>query len=194
MTAVFGVNISITTELGEPISGATLTLRDGDYEETMTEPSPGIYAGAVERGGTYDLTIEADGFGTVTLQGLSVLTGECHVTPVARDVVLPPPGTGIAGVMLAGPQCPVTGPDTGSECDDQPYSGTVVVQTEDGTAEVTRFTAEDDGTFQLALAAGTYRLVPLPGPNGFPIADEQTVDVSTGEFTQIQILFDTGIR
>jgi hypothetical protein len=194
LEAVFGVNISLTDEAGEPVAGATLMLRDGGYQETMTELSPGDYAGAVERAGTYSVTIEAQGLATVTLQDLRVLAGECHVTPVARDVVLPPPGTGITGVMLAGPQCPVIGPDTGSECDDRPYQGTVVVETEDGATEVTRFTGEADGTFEVPLASGTYRLVPLPGPSGFPFADEQRVDVVSGEFTQIQILFDTGIR
>ena len=68
------------------------------------------------------------------------------------------------------------------------------VQTQDGVTEITRFTAEEDGTFLVPLAAGTYRLVPLSGPNGFPFAEEQTVDVVSGEITQVQILFDTGIR
>lgn len=110
------------------------------------------------------------------------------------NVVLPPPGTGITGIMLAGPQCPVISPDTGSECDDQPYQGTVVVQTQEGANEVTRFTAQDDGTFQVTLAPGAYRLVPLPGPNGLPMADQQTIEVLSGELSQVQILFDTGIR
>ena len=175
-------------------AGATLTLRDGAYVEMMSEVGPGNYAGAVERAGTYELTIEAENFATVTLPDLSVLPGECHVTPVARTVVLPPPGTGLTGIMLAGPQCPVIRPDTGSECDDQPYEGTVVVQTQDGASEVTRFTAQADGTFEVALAPGAYLLVPLPGPSGFPVAAEQTIDVVSGELTQVQILFDTGIR
>ena len=194
LEAVFGVNISLTDEAGTPVAGATLTLRDGAYVEMMSEVGPGNYAGAVERAGNYDLTIEANDLATVTLQNLSVLAGECHVTPVARNVVLPPPGTGITGIMLAGPQCPVIGPDTGVECDDRPYQGTVVVRTQDGASEVTRFTAQGDGTFQVTLAPGTYRLVPLPGPNGLPIADQQTIEVVSGELSQVQILFDTGIR
>ena len=105
------------------------------------------------------------------------------------------PGTGITGTMLAGPQCPVMrDPDSGPECDDQPYAGTVVVKTEDGATEVTRFTAAADGSFEVAIAAGPYRLMPLPGLNGFPIADEQTVDVVSGTLTDVQLLFDTGIR
>ncbi len=194
LEAVFGVNISLTDEAGAPVTGATLTLRDGAYEEVMNELGPSNYAGALERAGNYDLTVEADNLATVTLQDLSVLAGEYHVTPVARNVVLPPPGTGITGIMLAGPQCPVISPDTGNECDDQPYQGTVVVQTQDGANEVTRFTALADGTFQVALASGNYRLVPLPGPTGFPVAAEQTIEVVSGELSQVQILFDTGIR
>ena len=104
------------------------------------------------------------------------------------------PKTGIEGSVTVGPQCPVIGPDTGVECDDRPYQGTVVVRNQDGASEVTRFTAQGDGTFQVTLAPGTYRLVPLPGPNGLPIADQQTIEVVSGELSQVQILFDTGIR
>ena len=167
LEAVFGVNMSLTDEAGAPVSGPTLTLRDGDYEETMTELAPGNYAGAVERTGTYDFTIEAENFATITLPELSVHPGECHVTSVARNLVLPPPGTGITGVMLAGPQCPVIGPDTGSECDNQPYQGTVVVQTQDGASEVTRFTAQGDGTVQVPLASGPTNSSRCSGRTGF---------------------------
>jgi hypothetical protein len=194
LEAVFGINISLVDAAGEPVTGATITSRDGEFEETLTELTPGNYAGAVERAGSYDLTIEAEGFATVELQNLDVIAGDCHVEPITRNVVMPPSGTGISGRMLAGPQCPVVTPDSGAECDDQPYQGTVVVHDEAGGNEVTRFTAAADGTFDVPLPAGSYLLMPLPGPNGFPFADEQVIDVVTGAFTQIQILYDTGIR
>ncbi len=102
--------------------------------------------------------------------------------------------SGITGVMLAGPQCPVVGPGIGDECGDQPFMGTVIVQTADGVREVARFTADENGAFHVGLTPGEYLLVPLPGPGGFPFADEQTVEVVPGEFTEVDILYDTGIR
>lgn len=96
--------------------------------------------------------------------------------------------------MLSGPTCPVVGPNTGSECDDQPFPGTVAVRTEDGSREVARFTADANGLFEIMLNPGTYRLVPQPGENGFPFADQQTIQVQPDAFTDVTILSDTGIR
>ena len=102
--------------------------------------------------------------------------------------------SGIQGVALAGPQCPVQGPGVGDECDDQPYQATIIVRSENGSTEITRFTAEDDGTFRQPLPPGSYLLDPQAGENGFPFADDQLVTVTEGQFTEITILYDTGIR
>ncbi len=96
--------------------------------------------------------------------------------------------------MLSGPTCPVVGPDSGDECDDQPYVGTVIVRTEDGSREVARFTADESGVFEITLNPGAYLLVPQPGENGFPFAEDQVVQVSPDAFTGVMILYDTGIR
>ncbi len=83
---VYGLNVTITDGNGDPVSGGTLTLVDGDYTEIMMEIDPmgqsGVYVGAGERAGTYSLTIEADGFDTVTLDEITIGADECHVIPV----------------------------------------------------------------------------------------------------------------
>ena len=85
------VNATVTNaDTDEPISDATLTLTEGDYTETMMELSEGNYAGAGERAGTYTLTVEADGFGTQTIEDIFVDADECHVTPVTQDISLIP--------------------------------------------------------------------------------------------------------
>ena len=77
------------TDAGEqPVSGATITLAEGEYVETMVEMSDGSYAGAGERAGTYTLTIEAEGFEPVTIEDIFVDADECHVIPVSREVTL----------------------------------------------------------------------------------------------------------
>ena len=102
--------------------------------------------------------------------------------------------SGITGVILVGPQCPVVGPGIGDECDAQPFMGTVIVQSADGIRGVARFTGDENGAFRVGLMPGQYLLVPLPGPGGFPFANEQAVEVVPGEFTEVDILYDTGIR
>ena len=83
---VFGLNVTITDGNGDSVSGATLTLVEGDYTEIMMEIDPmgqsGVYVGAGERAGTYSLTIEADGFDTVTLDDIPIDADVCHVIPV----------------------------------------------------------------------------------------------------------------
>jgi hypothetical protein len=101
--------------------------------------------------------------------------------------------SGISGVVLAGPTCPVQMPDD-PECDDQPYAATVMVKTANGRFTVTRFTAGSDGHFRVPLFPGTYLLDPLPDASGFPISSPQTVVVQSGAFTDITISYDTGIR
>ncbi len=96
--------------------------------------------------------------------------------------------------MLTGPTCPVVGPDSGDECDDQPYAGTVLVRTEDGSREVARFSADESGVFEITINPGAYLLVPQPGENGFPFAAAQVVQIQPDAFTNVTILYDTGIR
>ncbi len=86
-----GVNVTVTDENGDPISGATLTLTEGDFSETMEESSrAGEYFGAGERAGAYTLTVEAVGFEPVVVDDIVVDEDECHVIPVAQEVSLTP--------------------------------------------------------------------------------------------------------
>jgi len=85
---VYGMNVAVIDVSNNPITGAILTLMDGDYSETMEELAAGEYAGAGERAGTYTLKVEADGFVTQTIRDIVIDADECHVIPVAREVTL----------------------------------------------------------------------------------------------------------
>jgi len=119
---------------------------------------------------------------------LAYLVGGCAGAFIPADL-----DSGISGVVLAGPTCPVQTPDN-PECDDQPYAASIVVKTADGLFTVTRFTAGDDGRFRVPLFPGTYLLDPLPGASGFPVSSPQTVVVQSDSFTDLTISYDTGIR
>jgi len=85
---VYGLTATVTDEDGAPIEGATLTLTEGNYSETLEGIGGGTYIGAGERAGTYSLTVEAEAFAPETIERIVVDEDECHVIPVERNVVL----------------------------------------------------------------------------------------------------------
>ncbi len=93
--------------------------------------------------------------------------------------------------MTIGPACPVVTAE--SPCPDVPWTGTVKASTLDGSgaAEVT---TEDDGSFQLNLAPGTYVVAPVIEGGGPPSAEPAQVDVEVGAFTAVDLSVDSGIR
>ena len=103
-----------------------------------------------------------------------------------------PANTGIEGQALIGPMCPVV--RQGQECPDQPYQATLTVLTSAGR-KVTQFTTDTEGKFQVPLAPGDYILYPeTPKNKPMPIGAEQTFTVVEGQFTEILITYDSGIR
>ncbi len=97
--------------------------------------------------------------------------------------------------MLAGPQCPVVGPGTDGQCADKPLAATIVVKSAATGLPVTQFTSAADGTFRVPLYPGTYELDPQSvSPSGLPRGEPQTVAVVAGQFTDVTIHYDTGIR
>ena len=67
------------------IEGATLTLTEGTYSEILWEVLPGRYAGAWERDGVYDLTVDAPHYLSAYRSDIVVLRDECHVIPAGLD-------------------------------------------------------------------------------------------------------------
>ncbi len=102
-----------------------------------------------------------------------------------------PPNSGVRGVVTAGPQCPVV--IQGSPCPDQPWQGAVRIATSAG--EVVRIVQTDErGRFEAPLDEGTYVFMPEAEQDRLPIASPQTVKVSRGEWVEITLTVDTGIR
>jgi hypothetical protein len=81
---------------GEPAAfGATLVVREGQYADSAT----GVYTGpdqqgaafigaAVERSGTYDVTVRKTGYQTWTRTQIAVGVGKCGVSTVELPVML----------------------------------------------------------------------------------------------------------
>ncbi len=104
----------------------------------------------------------------------------------------PEVSTGVRGLVLAGPTCPVERPDQ-SACV-RPVEGATIVALDSGGHEAGRAVSDSTGAYFLRLPPGTYRIVPgavegLMGP-----APEVTVTLDEGQPTQLDLRYDTGIR
>lgn len=114
------------------------------------------------------------------------LGGGVRVTPQAES--------GIEGQAVISPARP--GPLRQGQSGSAPYQTTlVVVNTGDGR-EVTRFETGVDGRFRVSLPPGEYTIGPPPStqPRRFMRGEEHTVKVLQGQFTNVTISFDSGMR
>lgn len=104
--------------------------------------------------------------------------------------VQPTTDSGVEGQALIGPMCPVV--REGESCPDQPYQATITITTSSGR-KVTRFQTDEDGRFHVPLAPGDYILHP-ESPGAMPFAADMPFTVRPGEFTDIIVSYDSGIR
>lgn len=99
--------------------------------------------------------------------------------------------SGVRGTVLLGPQCPVVQED--SPCPDEPIDGAGIEVLQEGVVVKTA-TSGADGRFQVAVAPGTYELRAVP-PEGVGMSVKPvSVTVTAGEFVEVDLLVDTGIR
>jgi hypothetical protein len=117
--------------------------------------------------------------------------------PVPPDAWPSPIGagkTGIAGIALAGPVCPVETVPPDPNCAPRPIVGVVVLIRDRGGSEVARVETAADGTFFAELPAGDYVVEPQPAEGLMGTAGAVEVTVTDGGAAQIQLDYDTGIR
>jgi hypothetical protein len=98
--------------------------------------------------------------------------------------------SGVEGVVLIGPTCPVV--QAGQECSDQPYQATLTINDRNGK-RITQIQTNADGEFTIPLAPGAYQLHP-ESPNSLPFAVDQEFTVQENAFTRLIIIYDSGIR
>jgi hypothetical protein len=107
----------------------------------------------------------------------------------------PVAATGIRGLVLAGPTCPVVTDPPDPGCAERPVAGAVLIVVDGAGAEVGRVTSAADGSFAIALAPGAYRVIPQPVDGLMGTAGQVDVRVEAGEpSAQVAVAYDTGIR
>ena len=89
--AVFGLDVRVLDGSGAPAAeGAVGIAVEGAFADTLVRIGPDRMAGAVERPGTYDVSVSKPGHRTWTATNVTVTEGECHVIPVGLEAVLVP--------------------------------------------------------------------------------------------------------
>jgi hypothetical protein len=99
---------------------------------------------------------------------------------------------GIRGTVLLGPTCPVQTQER--PCPDRPLAD-AEVQVVRGGDVVATVRSDDDGRFTVGLDPGHYVVQAVVEPGG-PGMSAKPVDVTVtrGEFTDVSVPVDTGIR
>jgi len=138
---------------------------------------------------------------TVTREGAVTLVEESG-EPLPGDVLNQlgggvPPGTiatGVRGLVLAGPVCPVERipPDPG--CAPRPVEGAVLIVRGADGAEAGRAQTDGRGFFELPLDPGSYTLEPQPVEGLMATAAPLSFTVEDGASTPLTVEYDTGIR
>jgi hypothetical protein len=100
--------------------------------------------------------------------------------------------SGVAGQVLIGPMCPVVA--AGAECPDRPFQAQLLIETPGGR-QVAIIQSDDQGAFRQELAPGDYLLVPQPANSGAPpAASQRALEVVEGQWTEVKVIYDSGIR
>jgi hypothetical protein len=102
--------------------------------------------------------------------------------------------TGIQGLAVAGPVCPVETVPPDPDCAARPVAGAMIVIRDAGGSEVARVEAGADGSFFVALAAGDYTVEPQAVEGLLGTAELQAVTVVDGSAAAVELEYDTGIR
>ena len=103
-------------------------------------------------------------------------------------------GSGIQGIVLLGPTCPVERNPPDPQCADKFYQTSLVVTTSDGTQTIKTFSSDADGKFSVQLPPGAYAIRSAPSSSMLPRCSTGTIDVGTAAYASTNIYCDTGIR
>ena len=105
-----------------------------------------------------------------------------------------PYNSGVRGIVLLGPTCPVMREPPDPQCADKPYQTTVSVsRANDTTHTFANIESGKDGTFELSLPPGDY-VINAKGGATLPRCQETSATVGPEGYTPITISCDTGIR
>ncbi len=105
-------------------------------------------------------------------------------------------GPWLVGVATAGPVCPVERIPPDPVCAPRPVVGATIVVLDRGGREIARATTGADGTYRVAVSAGSVRVqaAPVTGLMGTPAPIDAVVPAGSGAWLRVDMAYDTGIR
>lgn len=102
--------------------------------------------------------------------------------------------SGIQGLVLLGPVCPVQRIPPDPNCADRPYQTNLAVTTLEGKV-IANFSSNLSGNFKVNMAPGQYVIRYADITKKYPICGtSDVVSVEKGKFTEAYVYCDTGIR
>ena len=159
---------------------------------------PGVQTGTPSATAGTPTTVSATAvYGTPPAAEASGTATRPETTPAPSASAIPGE-SGVEGVVLAGPTCPVERID--SPCPDRPVSLTLGFYTATHStpaSPVATTTSGADGQFRVALPPGTYVVQRACGPQNctqFPSLRPVMVEVRPGGYIRVTLQADTGIR
>ncbi|MFN0074039.1 MAG: carboxypeptidase-like regulatory domain-containing protein [Chloroflexota bacterium] len=131
-------------------------------------------------------------FSTTLLSALTAFLLVAACQSASDEPGAPPPmESGIEGIVTISPVRP--GPiRAGDSTTEQPYQATLTLLTPDGLV-VAQIQSGLDGRFRIVLPPGEYILRP-ESPGRLPRSVEQPVRVIEGQFTSVNVSYDSGLR
>jgi hypothetical protein len=177
-TGLIGQASSYTVERASGVGAFVVTVRVGwgDCEAGCINEHSWVYA------------VAPDGAVSVVSESGPAVPADAWPSPIGAGQ------TGIAGVALAGPTCPVERVPPDPACAARPVAGATIVIRDASGSEVARVATAADGSFFVQLSAGDYAVEPQPAEGLLGTAGPQSVTVQEGTATTVQLDYDTGIR
>jgi hypothetical protein len=103
------------------------------------------------------------------------------------------PGAGVTGTTVVDVGCPTLA--TGQTCPTRPLAARLEFSPVGAAGSGVTEETGADGRFTVDLAPGTYELVAtVPGGGPLPSAEPMTVTVQDGEYSEVTVTFDSGVR
>jgi hypothetical protein len=100
--------------------------------------------------------------------------------------------TGVIGIVLAGPTCPVE--RAGQSACVRPVEGATILALDSARHETGRATSDATGAYFLPLPPGAYEIVPQPVSGLMGVAPASNITVTGGAPVRLDLRYDTGIR
>jgi hypothetical protein len=128
----------------------------------------------------------------ILFTSFTLIISLCACSQTSPSTPNPTLTSGIQGTVSQGPMCPGPIPIGNNPCPDQPFQTSITILDSFGK-QVSKLQTDEAGYFKIQLTPGTYILHPEPG-SPFPIASDQMVVVTDGQYIPVTIIYDTGIR